>query len=77
MGGGRGSAMRPCLVVGVAIICLLVLTEPALGAIYTVGGPAGWNINVNNWPKGKTFRVGDVLGNIMFSIITLFFIFSK
>lgn len=60
MAQGRGSA-RPCLAIGVAVLCLLVLTEPALGAIYTVGGAGGWTFNVNNWPRGKSFRAGDVL----------------
>ncbi|KAJ8450356.1 hypothetical protein Cgig2_004813 [Carnegiea gigantea] len=61
MAKGRGSATRPCLVVGVAIICTLALSEPALGAIYTVGGAAGWTLNVNSWSSGKSFNAGDVL----------------
>ena len=60
---GRGRATRPCLAVGVAIICILAVSEPALGAIYAVGGAGGWTFNVKSWPAGKSFKAGDVLGN--------------
>ncbi|KAF5955145.1 hypothetical protein HYC85_008001 [Camellia sinensis] len=31
------------------------------GATYTVGGAGGWTFNLSNWPKGKSFKAGDVL----------------
>ncbi|XP_057532427.1 basic blue protein-like [Amaranthus tricolor] len=61
MGQGRGNA-RASLVGGLAIICIfLALTQPAIAAIYNVGGSNGWTFNVQNWPTAKSFRAGDVL----------------
>lgn len=67
MAQGRGSAM----VVGVAILCLLALTQPTFAAIYSVGGAGGWTYNVQNWPRGKSFRAGDLLGMIYFSYLVI------
>lgn len=61
MGQGRGSA-RPTMVVGVAILCLLALTHSTFAAIYTVGAGGGWTYNVQSWPRGKSFKAGDILG---------------
>ena len=71
MGQGRGNA-RASLVGGLAIICIfLALTQPAIAAIYNVGGSNGWTFNVQNWPTAKSFRAGDVLG-ILFSSLPSF-----
>ncbi|XP_074280228.1 basic blue protein-like [Silene latifolia] len=56
MGQGRGSA-RPALAIGLAILCLMAIAQPTLGAIYSIN----WTFNVVNWPRGKSFRAGDVL----------------
>lgn len=61
MGQGSGSA-RLGLAIGVTILSLFALTNPILAATYTVGGAGGWTFNVNNWPNGKSFKPGDVLG---------------
>ncbi|XP_057531741.1 basic blue protein-like [Amaranthus tricolor] len=62
MGQGRGSARVSLgLVVGVAMLCLLAQMQPTLAALYTVGGPSGWTFNVQNWPRGKPFKAGDIL----------------
>lgn len=61
MGLGRGSAISAS-----AVLCLMLLlhSEMADAATYTVGGSAGWTFNAVGWPKGKRFRAGDTLGNI-------------
>lgn len=47
----------------VLLVCFLVLfSEMAHAATYTVGGPGGWTLNTVGWPKGKRFRAGDTLG---------------
>ncbi|KAM7470385.1 hypothetical protein LguiA_008568 [Lonicera macranthoides] len=57
MAKGRGSA-----VVAAMVVCLLVLhCEIAQAATYAVGDTGGWTFNVVNWPRGKTFKAGDVL----------------
>ena len=72
MGQGRGSARVSLgLVVGVAMLCLLAQMQPTLAALYTVGGPSGWTFNVQNWPRGKPFKAGDILGKPSFFFIFL------
>lgn len=57
---GRGSAVMVCAVV---VLCLLLVhSEVAQAAVYSVGGSGGWTFNVSGWTKGKRFRAGDVLG---------------
>ncbi|KAK7318724.1 hypothetical protein RJT34_03430 [Clitoria ternatea] len=52
---GRGSAI-------VLLVCFLVLhSEMARAATYTVGGRGGWTFNTVAWPNGKRFRTGDTL----------------
>ncbi|KAK4747348.1 hypothetical protein SAY87_026385 [Trapa incisa] len=58
-GKGRGSATLA--VTMLTLIYLLALTEPAEGAIYTVGDSSGWTFQVSGWPKGKSFKADDVL----------------
>ncbi|XP_072973035.1 basic blue protein-like [Typha angustifolia] len=57
MAQGRGSAVA----LGLALLCILVLSETAESAVYTVGGGSGWTFNTAGWPNGKRFRAGDVL----------------
>lgn len=57
MAQGRGSAQK-WLVIAVAV---LFLSEMAQAATYNVGDKGGWSFNLVNWPKGKSFKAGDVL----------------
>ncbi|KAK7247321.1 hypothetical protein RIF29_42202 [Crotalaria pallida] len=54
---GRGSAMVALML----LLCLLLHSEMAHAATYTVGGANGWTFNTAGWPKGKRFRAGDTL----------------
>ncbi|KAJ1405384.1 Phytocyanin domain [Sesbania bispinosa] len=54
---GRGNAM----VVALTLSLLLLHSEMAHAATYTVGDSNGWTFNVAAWPKGKTFKAGDTL----------------
>lgn len=68
MGQGKGSA----LVVVVTILCLMAIIEPTLGrTTYNIN----WTFNVNGWPRGKSFRAGDVLGKFFFILFGNPFIF--
>jgi hypothetical protein len=59
MARGRGSAIA----VATALLCMLLLqSEMAHAAVYTVGDAGGWTFNIAGWPKGKRFRAGDILG---------------
>ncbi|CAK7357011.1 unnamed protein product [Dovyalis caffra] len=59
MAQGRGSAMAVTVTI---LLCMIQLHfEIASAAIYTVGGRGGWIFNVAGWPKGKSFKAGDVL----------------
>ncbi|KAI3442675.1 Phytocyanin domain-containing protein [Psidium guajava] len=60
MSQGRGSASRAAAV-ALVLIYLLAQAEYARAATYTVGGSSGWTFNMVNWPKGKSFRAGDIL----------------
>ncbi|XP_072953244.1 basic blue protein-like [Typha angustifolia] len=61
MAKGRGSANSATALVGVMMLCLLINGQLVESAIYTVGGGGGWTFNTVGWPKGKSFRAGDVL----------------
>ncbi|KAL1309797.1 hypothetical protein HN51_052510 [Arachis hypogaea] len=62
MSKGRGSAsLLMVMATLISLMCLLFLVKPSNAATYTVGGPGGWSFNTNSWPKGKTFKAGDVL----------------
>ncbi|KAK9902307.1 hypothetical protein M0R45_001754 [Rubus argutus] len=54
---GRGSAT----VVLVAFVLVVLSSEWADAATYTVGDNRGWTFNVAGWSRGKTFRAGDIL----------------
>ncbi|XP_073127960.1 basic blue protein-like [Henckelia pumila] len=59
MSEGRGSALLVLTVVmAMAVVFHGQVTE---AATYTVGDGGGWTFNVAGWPKGKTFKAGDVL----------------
>ncbi|KAJ4767328.1 Cupredoxin superfamily protein [Rhynchospora pubera] len=60
MAKGSGSAI-PASVIGLALLCLLIQSEIAHAAVYTVGDGKGWTLNAVNWPNGKHFKAGDVL----------------
>ncbi|KZV20792.1 hypothetical protein F511_30434 [Dorcoceras hygrometricum] len=57
MSEGRGSALI-VLTVLMAVVFQGQVTE---AATYTVGDSGGWTFNVAGWPRGKTFKAGDVL----------------
>nr|CAB3499036.1 unnamed protein product [Digitaria exilis] len=59
---GRGSARgNTAAVLALVLLCVLVHSELAESAVYTVGDRGGWSFNSANWPRGKRFRAGDVL----------------
>ncbi|XP_042375963.1 uncharacterized protein LOC121969784 isoform X1 [Zingiber officinale] len=57
---GRGSAAA-AVAQGLALLCLLLHSDFAGAATYTVGDSRGWTFNTASWPNGKRFRAGDVL----------------
>ncbi|KAK8510363.1 hypothetical protein V6N13_100390 [Hibiscus sabdariffa] len=57
MAQGRGSVVK-CMGV---MLCLMVCLKTSFAANYTVGDDSGWRLGVSGWPKGKTFKAGDVL----------------
>ncbi|KAI4296268.1 hypothetical protein L6164_036241 [Bauhinia variegata] len=57
MAMGRGSAV----VAVVLLLCLVLGSEMAQAATYTVGGAGGWTFNTVAWPNGKRFKAGDTL----------------
>ncbi|RWR74998.1 basic blue-like protein [Cinnamomum micranthum f. kanehirae] len=56
MAQGIGNAQK-WLVIGVT---LLFLSDIAQAATYAVGDKGGWSFNLVNWPKGKSFKAGDL-----------------
>ncbi|EOY16558.1 hypothetical protein QUC31_001097 [Theobroma cacao] len=61
MAQGRGSTDHQAKFTVALLLCLLVCLQNIDAATYTVGGPGGWTFNMATWPKGKSFRAGDVL----------------
>lgn len=48
------------------ILCLLLAAAHlATADEYTVGDSSGWSFNVVNWPNGKSFKAGDVIGEFL------------
>ncbi|XP_061337164.1 basic blue protein-like [Gastrolobium bilobum] len=46
----------------VLIFCVLVLHSEMVHAdTHIVGDGGGWSFNVGIWPKGKSFKAGDIL----------------
>ncbi|XP_038885676.1 basic blue protein-like [Benincasa hispida] len=62
VGEGRGSAVGRAVVVA-AVIGLVMMSqfESVEAVVYVVGDSRGWTFNVQDWPKGKRFRAGDIL----------------
>ena len=51
--------------VTVLVLCVLLIHPSIVNATtFTVGDSSGWGFNVQSWPNGKTFKVGDVLGMV-------------
>ncbi|XP_021284810.1 basic blue protein-like [Herrania umbratica] len=61
MAQGRGRADYQAKFTVALLLCLLVCLQNIDAATYTVGGASGWTFNMATWPKGKSFRAGDVL----------------
>ncbi|XP_042519130.1 basic blue protein-like [Macadamia integrifolia] len=61
MGQERGSAMATKGIVLLVLLCFTIQWEIAQAKSYMVGGVTGWTFGVQSWPKGKKFRVGDIL----------------
>ncbi|RWW17973.1 hypothetical protein GW17_00018073 [Ensete ventricosum] len=55
-------------IAALALICLCLFHHLEITAAkeFTVGDSDGWDFNVGNWPDGKSFTAGDVLGIICF-----------
>lgn len=47
-----------------ALLLVLAIVPAAIAVTYTVGDTQEWSSGVDytEWVKGKTFRVGDILG---------------
>ncbi|OIT06032.1 basic blue protein, partial [Nicotiana attenuata] len=43
------------------IWCILLQTSISNADTFLVGGTNGWGFNMNGWPNGKIFNVGDVV----------------
>jgi hypothetical protein len=68
MAKGSGSAIQASIL-AMALLCLLIQSELAEAAVYSVGDSKGWTFNAVGWPNGKRFRAGDVLGKTPFVFI--------
>lgn len=64
MAKGRGSASwsARAIVALMALSVLLLHADYVQAATYTVGDSNVWTYNAVNWPRGKSFKAGDVLG---------------
>ena len=62
MAEGRGSAMVAAVVLSLMLVALHC--QVAHAATYVVGGRSGWTFGLSNWPRGKNFKAGDILGNL-------------
>ncbi|XP_057808657.1 basic blue protein-like [Salvia miltiorrhiza] len=47
--------------VGIVVLGVLLLSNPARADFYFVGDEAGWKFNVAGWENGKTFKELDTL----------------
>uniref|UniRef100_A0A1J3GQF9 Basic blue protein n=1 Tax=Noccaea caerulescens TaxID=107243 RepID=A0A1J3GQF9_NOCCA len=63
MAKGRGSASwsARAIVALMALSVLLLHADYVQAATYTVGDSNVWTYNAVNWPRGKSFKAGDVL----------------
>lgn len=53
--------------VGAPVVCVVLviyMVVPSLATVYTVGDSSGWTMGADysTWTSGKTFTVGDSLG---------------
>lgn len=57
-----------------ALLLVLAIVPAALAVTYTVGDASQWDSGVDytTWVKGKTFRVGDTLGTLLFSPVEIY-----
>ncbi|KAI3445659.1 hypothetical protein Pfo_002324 [Paulownia fortunei] len=53
----KGNAM----LVAILLLGLLLHSNTAHSASYTVGDSSGWTFNVAGWENGKSFQTGDTL----------------
>jgi len=64
-------------IIPMSILCMLVFhSNMCFAAEYIVGDGKGWSFGVQNWPAGKTFKAGDILGkdhNLMKFLFLFFF----
>lgn len=75
MAEGRGSAMVAAVVLSLMLVSLHC--QVAHAATYVVGGRSGWTFGLSNWPRGKNFKAGDILGNLStyYQTLVLFVLF--
>lgn len=60
MGERRGNSAS---IIIILMLCMLVFHSKMIyGETYIVGYDQGWHTGVVNWPLGKTFYAGDILG---------------
>lgn len=69
MSEGRGSASMNIVNIMISLLCLLFLAESINAETHIVGGVKGWTFNTKNWPNGKEFSAGDVLGKIKLNLL--------
>lgn len=58
MAQARGSA----IIAVVTVLLLLMHCNIGSATTFKVGDDGGWAFGVQNWPQGKTFKCGDILG---------------
>lgn len=58
MSGGN----RATIIAAAVMLCVLLQTSISSAATFPAGGANGWGFNMNGWPNGQTFKVGDVIG---------------
>ena len=70
----KGSGTAPCsarAIVALMVVSVLVLQSYYVEAsTYIVGDSLKWAFNAVDWPKGKHFNAGDVLGIHNFTSFT-------
>ncbi|KAH6770158.1 plantacyanin [Perilla frutescens var. hirtella] len=52
---------RNSIFVGIVLLSVLLCSNSALAATYTVGDALGWKFNIAGWENGKNFKAGDTL----------------
>lgn len=67
-------ARSAVIILALAIVghCLLGHTE---ATDFVVGDAGGWRFNVIDWPNGKSFKTGDVLGMRELPLKSIFYIY--